>query len=284
MRFLERLEAEHQKLTASDRVIAQYLIDHHPQAILESASSIARKAKLSAATVVRFFAKLGYNGFAEAQEEVRREVALKLDSPLERIAIMAGERGSTEDFLFRYYSAEIENVRSTFEQVDRTVFNAIAELLLTAKGRVYIVGEKHSYSVAFLLYAHLNVCLDNVVLVDSGEAMIADRLLWVQPDDVLFCVSIRRYSPNGVKSAEYFRSIGAKVIVLTDNQLSPLTPLATHRLVMRTASPSVFDSFTAAMSLAGAITGVVARERRQRVSETLKGAEALWKHFGTFIG
>lgn len=284
MGLLERLEVEQAQLTARERQIAEYLIAHYPKAILGSASAIARATKISAATVVRFFAKLGYASFAEAQEEIRREVALKLNSPMDRIGIVDTDATSTEAFLARYHAIEMDNIKSTFGQIDIRNFEALIDSILSSKGKIYVIGEKNSFSVAYFIWAHLNICLENVVLVDTGEAMAADRLLWARAEDLLICVSIRRYSPNGVRAAEYFRSIGADVAVLTDNALSPLMPHATFRLLVQTASLSVFDSFTAMLSLAGAIAGVVARLRRDEVFATLKRGEDLWSRFGTFLG
>jgi DNA-binding MurR/RpiR family transcriptional regulator len=282
MALLRRLEVEQAHLTASERQIAQYLIAHYPQAILGSASSIGRATKISAATVVRFFAKLGYASFGEAQDEIRREVALKLNSPMDRMAIVDTNTTSTEAFLARFHALEVDNIRATFQQIDIGNFEALIDCILATKGKIYIIGEKNSHPIAYLIWAHLNICLDNVVLVDTGQAMVADRLLWAGADDLLICVSVRRYSPNGLRAAQYFRSIGADVAVLTDNALSPLMPHATFRLLVQTASVSVFDSYTAMMSVAGAIVGVVARLRRSGLYATLKRGEDLWSRFGTF--
>lgn len=284
MALLERLEVEQARLTTSEREIARYLISHYPQAILGSATSIARATRISAATVVRFFAKLGYGSFAEAQEEIRREVARKLNSPMDRMAIVDSNATSTEAFLARFHTLEVDNIKSTFQQIDTSNFEALIAGILTTKGKIYIIGEKNSQPIAYLIWAHLNICLDNVVLVDTGQAMVADRLLWAATGDLLICVSVRRYSPNGLRAAQYFRSIGADVAVLTDNALSPLMPHATFRLLVQTASVSVFDSYTAMTSVAGAIAGAVARLRRSELYATLKRGEDLWSRFGTFLG
>ena len=169
MALLERLEVEQAHLTASERQIAQYLISHYPQAILGSASSIGRATKISAATVVRFFAKLGYESFAEAQEEIRREVALKLNSPMDRMAIVDTNATSTEAFLARFHALEVDNIKATFQQIDTGNFEALIDCILATKGKIYILGEKNSHPVAFLMWAHLNICLDNVVPSTPGR-------------------------------------------------------------------------------------------------------------------
>ncbi|GGF50151.1 RpiR family transcriptional regulator [Azorhizobium oxalatiphilum] len=281
--LIERLEARQADLTARERDIARYLAENYPQAVLQSASAIGRTTGISAATVVRFFAKLGYASFSQAQEDARREVALKLSSPIDRMGVVDSPSSSNRDFLIRYQEVEIDNLKSTFAQLDPAQMEGLVEAILGAKGRVFIVGEKDSYAVAYFIYTHLNLCLPNVTLLETGQSMVADRLLWAGADDLLICVSIRRYCPSGIRVAEHFRDQGAKVVALSDSPLSPLLPLATHRLLVQTVSLSVFDSFTALMSVAGAMVGLVARMRREPMHATLQRGQELWNRFNTFL-
>lgn len=282
MTLVERLETGQAKFTVRERDIAHYLLEHYPQSVLQSASAIARATGISAATVVRFFAKLGYENFGAAQEEARRDVARKLNSPADRMGVVDDTGSSTGDFLARYHALEVDNLRSSFSQIDVGYFEGLIQQILDTKGRIYILGEKDSYAIAYFMFSHLNLCLGNVMLLETGQAMVADRLLWTGKNDLLICVSIRRYCPNGVRAAEHFRALEAPVITLTDSPLSPLMPLATHRLLVQTVSYSVFDSFTSLMSLAGAIVGVVARQRRQSMRNSLKRGQGMWDRFDTF--
>ncbi|TDR85377.1 MurR/RpiR family transcriptional regulator [Enterovirga rhinocerotis] len=283
MTLMERLEAEQAHFTAREHDIAQYLTQNYPQAILQSASAIARATGISPPTVVRFFAKLGYDSFAEAQEEIRREVVSKLHSPVDRIGLPDSSERSAADLLARHAAAEATNLRATFGQIDPDGFAAAVAAVSESRGRVYVIGEKDSYAIAYFLFSHLNLCRRDVVLLETGQAMLADRLLWSRPDDVLICVSIRRYSPNSRKVAGHFRDMGAAVVVLTDTPLSPLMPFATHRLLAQTASLSVFDSFTALMSVAGALVGEVARLSRESMQDSLNRGQDLWRRFDTFL-
>ncbi len=283
MTLMERLETAQANFTARDQDIAHYLARNYPQAILQSASAIARTTGISAATVVRFFAKLGYDSFAQAQDEIRREVATKLNSPVDRIGLVDDPSASTAEFLARHLAAETDNLKATFGQVDPAAFDAVVAALLAARGRIYVIGEKDSYAIAYFIFSHLNLCRRDVVLLETGQAMLADRLLWVRPEDLLICVSIRRYSPNGLKVSAHFQQLGAPVVALTDSPLSPLVPLARHRLIVETVSVSVFDSFTALMSLAGALVGVAARRSRDTLPATLKRGQELWNRFNTFM-
>ncbi|MGY2049738.1 MurR/RpiR family transcriptional regulator [Methylobacterium sp. JK268] len=281
--LLERLEAGQGALTARETEIARYLIAHYPQSCLDSASAMARATGVSAATVVRLFAKLGYARFRDVQREVRDAVSRKLHSPAER-AGLPDEAGSLAEIAARTLDTEIANICATYAGLAPGDIEAVVDRLCAGRGKIYVIGEKNSYPVAYYIQTHLNFCLPDVVLLDTGEARIADRLLWLTPDDLLVGISIRRYSPNTTRAAAHLRDLGGDVIALTDSPLSPLCPHATHRLLIETRSQSVFDSFTAAISLAGLIVGAVARRRREAMLDTLRRGERLYATFGTFLG
>jgi DNA-binding MurR/RpiR family transcriptional regulator len=42
--------------------------------------------------------------------------------------------------------------------------------LCAGRGRIYVIGEKNSYPIACYIQAHLNFCLPDVVLLDTGAA------------------------------------------------------------------------------------------------------------------
>jgi DNA-binding MurR/RpiR family transcriptional regulator len=281
--LLERLEIGHGTLTASETEIVQYLLAHYPQSCLDSASAMARATGVSPATVVRLFSKLGYARFQDVQREVRGEVSRKLNSPAER-ARLPEDDASLVQVAARTLETEIENLRATYAAAAPEQVEAVVARLCAGRGRIYVIGEKNSYPIACYIQAHLNFCLPDVVLLDTGEARIADRLLWSTPDDLLIGISIRRYSPNTTRAAAHWRERGGDVIALTDSPLSPLCPHATHRLLIETRSQSVFDSFTAAMSLSGLIVGAVARRRREAMLDVLRRGEQLYATFGTFLG
>ena len=60
---------------------------------------------------------------------------------------------------------------------------------------------------------------------------IFEQVLRVGPGDVLFGISFPRYSKRTLSAMKYARDCGARVIALTDSQLSPLARVADHVLL-----------------------------------------------------
>ncbi len=80
MLLTERLAAHAAFLTASERALADDLLRHYPDGLLDSASAIASRTGTSASTVVRMFSKLGYGSLAEVRREARTEGTSRLQT------------------------------------------------------------------------------------------------------------------------------------------------------------------------------------------------------------
>ncbi|MEI2416025.1 MurR/RpiR family transcriptional regulator [Orrella sp. JC864] len=283
MKLLDRIAKGSATLTQREKALADYLIANYPHGALESATDIARKVGISASTVVRYFAKLGYPSFADVQREARTEISSKLSSPVQRVGITLGQDQSLQHVVDNAFLLDKENLNATREGLDMAEMEAFVRRLTRGNGRILVVGEKNSYPVAHYLHTHLNMCLPNVQMLDTRQSMLADSMMWVRQTDTLLAVTIRRYSRAVVQAARYFRHIGAPVLAVTDSPLSPIAALSDHRMLIRTASASPFDSYTAAFGLSNALISAVALSRKKEMGALLRRGDAIWKMFDTFI-
>lgn len=279
MDLLKRIERQGAALTESERALAAFLVEHYPHVAFESATSMGQRVGVSAATVVRFVQKLGYDGFPEVQRELRAEVSARLLSPIERLEGMREAPGEANEFLRQSLNVDLGNLEATYRAVDPAQFQAFVERLVVPGGRVYVMGEKKGYAVAHYLQTQLNLALPNVTLLESGQSLVVDRLLHVTAQDLLVAIDVRRYAHATALVAKRFRNLGADVAVLADSPLSPLSGFATWKLPLTTTGAGAFDSYTAAISLVNAIVNGVVARRQPELHDTLERGEALWQEF-----
>ncbi len=282
MNLLDRIERRRAALTESERDLSAFIVEHYPQVAFESATSIGQQVGVSAATVVRFFAKLGYDGFADVQRELRDEVAARLHSPIQRLDATREAPREAQELLRQSLGVDLGNLDATYRAVDPAQFQALVERLVKGTGRTFVIGEKKGYGVAHYLHTQLNLALPDVTLLESGQSLIVDRLLRVTAQDLLVAVDVRRYARATVLVAKRFRDLGADVAVLADSPLSPLSGLAKFKLPITTTGAGAFDSYTAVISLVNALVNGVAVHRKQELHDTLERGEALWQEFQTF--
>jgi DNA-binding MurR/RpiR family transcriptional regulator len=277
MLLIDRLAARAATLTASERALADSLLRTYPDGLLDSASAMAARTGTSASTVVRMFAKLGYDSLAEVRREARTEVTSRLQTAAQRAPATIGAQRSLAECVDDALLHDQHNLAATRQGLDMATFEAMARTLSEAPGRVFVMAEKNSAPVAGYLATHLNMCRPQVHELGSGTAFAVDRLLWTDPQDVLLVFTIRRYSSGALLAAQHFHAQGAKVLALTDSAVAPIVPHAHHTLVVSTGNASPFDSYTAAFFACNALVSAVAQLRHAEVSAALERRDELWK-------
>jgi DNA-binding MurR/RpiR family transcriptional regulator len=284
MTLLDRLRSHRTDMTTREREVAHYLESGYPHAGLQSATAVAERVGVSAATIVRFIAKLGYDGYAEFQRELREEVGARLASPLQRLETpQTIEPGSgAGDVVSRSFDAALASMTRTYGAFDRRALDLAADALAGCKGRIWIIGEKKGRSVALYLYAHLNLCLPRVTLLSTDGSFAADTLLDVGPDDVAILVGMRRYVGEGIIAAKWCQSRGARLIVLSDSTTAPVFEQDCIRLVATSSSAGAFDSYVGLMLVADILTNAVTELNPDQVRARLSIGERAWGEFNVF--
>ena len=274
----QRISGYGKKLTKSEQRLIEELQAHHPQGLLESATSLARKVGTSASTVVRLLAKLGYTSYAQAQMEARAEVTALLASPATRADAVIGDDTSVRSCLDNALLHDQHNLAATFAALDVGAFEAAVKLLTQRKVRVHVLGQRHGVPLASHLALHLNLCLPDVRLLGgAGPLPLEDQLLRIDEHDLLLTPTFRRHSLTIARTAAYFRERGAKVVMVTDSPTAPAAASADHLLLVRTSSASPFDSYTAALSVCNALITAVAQRRKKELAVAFERGAPLWE-------
>lgn len=285
MKLFDRISKHTQKFTQGESQLVSYLLSNYPHGILGSATSIAKNVGISPSSVVRFFSKLEYKSFSEVHDEVRLDVSSKLSSPSQRANLSFKKDHPVEDLLDHVFKLDIENIKSTRDGVNPQDFATVVDTLTkNSTGKVYIIGAKNSLAIAHYLHTHLNMCIPNVSLLGTNDALLADQLLWVNRQDILLAITIRRYSKMVLTAAKHFHGIGSKVFAITDSPAAPIANLSDHRFLVRTSSVSPFDSYSSAFTLCNALVAAIALRRKKETEFLLHKGEKLWDEFGVFNG
>lgn len=266
------------ELSAGERKVARALLSTYPVAGLETAAELAQRAGVSTPTVVRFVARLGFEGYAVFQRALMREVHAQMGSPLEQYAQRDSVPAGDEllPYLARSFAASVQR---TFAELPPSEFERAVDLLASEQARVHVVGGRFSHVLAEYLAAHLQLLRPYVNVVPGTEfarvALVADAT----KDDLLVVFDYRRYDPATVRLGAEFGASGGLVLLCTDPWLSPVAETAAVVLPSRVESPSPFDTLTSAFALVEALITTLTQRLgdagRRRVERTEMIREAL---------
>ena len=278
--LITKIQSELPGFSKGQKQIARFILEHYDKAAFMTASRLGVTVGVSESTVVRFATELGYDGYPHLQRALQEMIRNKLTS-VQRMEV-AGDRMGGRDVLQTVLHADTDMIRVTLDEIDRDAFQGAVDALMGAK-RIYILGVRSSSALASFLGFYFNLLFENVTLVHTNSVSeIFEQVLRVGPGDVLFGISFPRYSKRTLSAMKYARDRGARVIALTDSQLSPLARVADHVLLARSDMASFVDSLVAPLSVINALIVAVGMSRRDEIEQTFNKLERIWDEYDVY--
>ena len=278
MNVIERIMAHAERLTATERKIAEVLAGE-PQAVaFGTVAQVASRAGTSGPSVVRLAVKLGYEGFVDLQADVQAELARQLGPARDRI-----RQRPPSDLLARVEEAEHDNVLQTLHAIDPAALEACVGLLSDRSKGVWVLAGEVMSPVGAVLAGQLGQLRDKVTQASGSEVAVSRALAGLEAGDALVAIDIRRYERSLVSVARWAIGRGAAVVALTDSPLSPLVAGAHQTFFMSARGVGPFDSLTGGVALANTLVGAVAARLRESAPARLDAIEAAWTATGALV-
>ena len=262
------------------KLIANFILESYDKAAFMTASKLGKTVNVSESTVVRFAAELGYDGYPAMQKALQEMIRSKLTS-VQRNEV-SNDRIGDQDVLSMVMQSDIEKIRLTMEEADRTGFERAADAIVGAR-RIYILGIRSASAITSFLGFYFNLIFENVVLIHSTSVSeVFEQIFRIGPGDVIIGESFPRYSRRTVKAMQYARSRGATVVAVTDSEASPLAAIADHNLLAKSDMASFVDSLVAPLSLINALIVAVGRRKNEDLSSTFEALEKIWDEYEVY--
>ena len=278
--LMSKIQNNLSTFSKGQRLIAKYIIEHYDMAAFLTASKLGATVGVSESTVVRFATELGYGGYPQLQKALQEMIRNKLTA-VQRMEVTSDRMGD-QDILRSVLSSDIDKIRMTLDEIDRSSFEAAVEAILHARN-IYILGVRSSASLSGFLGFYFNLMFDNVKLIHTNSVSeIFEQILRVGDGDVVLGVSFPRYSKRTLKALEYSKKSGATVIALTDSRLSPLSQTADYTLLAKSDMASFVDSLVAPLSVVNALIVAIGMRKQKEISETFTHLESIWDEYEVY--
>lgn len=234
-------------LTPSEEKIVRLLLTDYPTSGLGTASNLARRAGVSDPTVVRLVIKLGYEGFSDFQEKLLAEVEARLHSPL---LMMEAKRASAsqDNTIVTYLHSIGAAIEKAVSATPLQSYDRAARLIMDARGDVVILGGRFSRHVAGMLASHVVQFRPGVRELGALSAQAFDTLVDLGRKDLLVVFDYRRYQLDVVAFAQQASARGVRILLFTDQWLSPIADHAEVTIVSPLEVASPYDTLAPAVA------------------------------------
>jgi DNA-binding MurR/RpiR family transcriptional regulator len=275
--LLQRVQQDYGQLSARGRRVARWLVEHPDDVALLSTRQQAKSLGVAPATLTRFAKHFGFSGYDALRDVSQRGLRERAGTFAPGAKRMVARRRSSgaaalaEDVL----EAISENIQALRDHAHLAKLQKAAELLSRGR-RIYVLGSRSSYPIAYHFYYVASFGGAPVSLVDGAGGIGVDALRGARASDVMFAVSVAPYTRATVEAVAHAAALRVGVVALTDSALSPLAEPASAVLTIPTQTPSFFHSMSAAFAVAEMLAALVVAERGpQAVNATRRADQEL---------
>lgn len=270
----ELLRACRADLTPSELLVAQALLADYPAAGLQTVAGLASTAGVSAPTVVRLVAKLGFPGFATLQQRLRAELSARSAGPVE-LYPEPGPDGAVTPLLRRCQRTIGRAVTQSLRELDPVELDRAVALIADRDREVVLTGGRVSSTHAEYLARYLSLLRPGVRYLQPDRAVRDAALLDVGRRSTLVVFDYRRYDDEVVEFGREGVRRGGKVVLFTDPYLSPLASSATVLLTTVVDGPRPFLTLAPALAVVESIVLGVVESSGPRLRRRLESFDRL---------
>jgi DNA-binding MurR/RpiR family transcriptional regulator len=278
--FVAELKLRYEGLPAQLKQAARWVIDHPADVALLSMRAQARRSGVAPATLTRLAQRFGLNGYDEvrrAHAEAVRERPENFHGRAQELLVRHGTDG--DDPLARdVFLSLVRHLQALAAPAAIERIAAAAEIIAEAE-HVFCLGQRSSFAVAFIFHYVRSLFGSRSILVDGPGATGRDSLRAIGRRDAMLAVTVDPYNRDTVETARYARSRGARVVAVSDSELSPLVAVAHRSILIGTETPSFFHTMTPAFAVAECLAALVAARHGE---ETLSGLAASQQQLAAF--
>jgi DNA-binding MurR/RpiR family transcriptional regulator len=256
--LIRRISDEYEMLSKQLKIIARYIEQHKDHIGLDGIQHVAQQCSVQPSAVVRFAKHFGYSGYSEMQAIFRAGISKQLAPSRtyqSRIRdIIASDKSgsnnlSSTDIASEFLTGSLAGMQELKNSIGTPNFKKAVDLL-AASDCIWIAASRRSFPVAAYLDYALQHTDKRIGLVTGIGSMQHGQMRSVRKDDVMVAISFSPYAEETMSVAKLAVERGAKLIAITDSQMSPLAKLAKATLIVQDNSTFGFRSLTSTMSMA----------------------------------
>jgi DNA-binding MurR/RpiR family transcriptional regulator len=237
-----------------------------------SASAVAGRAGVDAATVVRTARALGFSGWPDLRLELRNRYL----SSLRANEVLNEHEDAASDPILHALRSDVDNVTLAIRTIDVAQVRAIAAAIAGARRTVVVASGSFLGPAHHLVHSAGFMGLDVEFGIRGGTTLV-NTLTRLGPGDCLVAINFWRL-PREIRDAtEIAGAAGATTCVLTDLRRSALTELADHVVTVPCEGTSHFPSLTASMAVVHAILAEITRTLGDQARDAMRKTEDLWQ-------
>jgi len=256
-------------LTPAEKRLADYILEYPSETVQLSAAALAARANTASSAVIRLCRSLGFGGFSEFKMNLAVELSQNV-----QFSYMPGisPEDSSGDILDKIFAANVKTLQDTARKLDRSVFDAVVQLLCGASN-IYVYGVGTSAGIAADLQYRLMLLGCSAFLFTDVPSMSVSTIN-LHKGDVAIGVSHSGRTIATVDTLRRARESGAATVCITSYGGSLIARVCDQTLTVYSDETKYpIEAVSARVAQLGVIDALIAAISARRYSEAVQRSE-----------
>ncbi|HIU26090.1 MAG TPA: MurR/RpiR family transcriptional regulator [Candidatus Copromorpha excrementigallinarum] len=277
--IIELIKEKYSTFTRLEKVVGDYIMEKTDSVVFSSLKALAEEAGVSTTTVIRFGRSLGFQGYSEMREYIRKYVMYKKSLPGRlNDHIQASDE---ESLAAQVFEKDIYNIRETLKGLDRERLKRTVSLLCEAES-ICVFGLRGAFPLAYSMALTLGEVRRNVRLINGIGMAYPEEIAALGKGDACIVYAFQRYLRMVMDVVKGMREREVKIVFITGQSYKKIEDLADIVLPCFTDGYSFKASMVSPMVLSNYIITAMAMEDREEAGEMLSLTEE-WLNRGLFL-
>jgi len=236
---------------------ARIILDNPGAVAVSSMRGLASDANVSPPTMLRLAQRLGFERYEDFRAVFKNRLTRNRYGERAQELHQTAGQGGISGVVGLTAAAAAESIRQFDEDSFVHDIESIADLLMDGR-KIYVVGVSAMYGLVSSFHYVCRMVLPNMEVASIGGSTPIDGLVTLQPEDVVFGVSIAPYARSTVLALQFAKEQGARIAAITDRRTSPLAQISNATAIVDTVSPHYFPTLISVTAALEALSAVIA--------------------------
>lgn len=214
-----RIKDGYGRYTETEKRIADYILSNSKAIVHDTAQTLAEKSNTSAAAIIRFSKKVGYQGFTE----LKVDLAMSTQEESEQVDDIVVSDDTIDELLKKTLQMKLSTINQTYQMMNAKDIELVINKLNQAR-YVYLFGVGTSGLVC-LDFQQKFSRINRIVLYHSDTHIQVAQASNITSEDVAMAISYRGKTNEINQAMAKAKELGAFTIAVTQNLRTPLTKM-----------------------------------------------------------
>jgi len=264
-----QIRSQYSSLSKRLKQVATYILENNQSLAFDTIKTIAEQADVPPSTLIRFSKAFGFSGFNEIKQLSRQNLIEETVSYTDRARLYKETQTTptlTEKplpILHEFARVNSEAMQQLAAQTPEETLELALDILEKAEN-IYIIGLRRSFSIATYFVYALRHVERRAFLIDGLGGMFDEQFSIISKNDVVVSISFSPYAQETQSFSEKAAQAGAKQIMITDSQTTPLAALSDACFIVNEGKVDAFRSQSASLCLVQSLAVALAFKQDQK--------------------